>query len=252
MSPVIAVVNQKGGVGKTATTCNLSCALASRGKQVAVLDLDPQGHLSASLGVTEWRDGGVDSLIFEGEELGSVQSKVRENLFLVPPGQRLGELESSVKPSAEWGFRLREALAGQLSPFDYLLIDCPPASGMLVMNALMAADQILTPVVGDYLGLRGLSHLMMTLQRVQAASGKSYRHDIVLTRYHSRGRLAREVRDKLMTYFPGKVLATPVREIVAIAEAPSYGKSIFEYRRSSHGATDYGALAEDFLTHRVM
>ena len=248
----VAVLNQKGGVGKTATTTNLSHALALSGNKVAVVDLDPQGHLTAGLGVDPMNTAGVDRLLLDGGKAEDLAINVRDNLDLIASGPNLGEVERISENNSEWGFRLKHALAEWQDQYDYVFIDCPPASGMLVMNALMASDELLTPVVGDYLALRGLSFLVSLLRRIETASGKRYPHRLILTRFHTRRRLASEVREKLISYFPKKILETPIRETVAIAEAPSYGKTIFEYNKKSYGALDYQQLADDFTHNRVI
>lgn len=249
---MIAVVNQKGGVGKTTTTVNLAHALALSGKPVTAIDLDPQGHLSASLGVDAQQVCGIDEVLLEGAPIDDSLMAVREGLRLIPAGPRLGEMELLSEGGARRGYRLRDAATGRFDDQAFVLLDCPPASGLLLMNALIAADEVIMPVVGDYLGLRGLSHLMQTLSKLEHTSGRMLRQWIVLTRFHARRRLTKDVLDKLLQYFPGKVLATPIRETVALAESPSFGQTIFEYSHRSHGAADYRALAEDFMGGRMM
>lgn len=250
--PTIAVINQKGGVGKTATTANFAHALALRGKSVLAIDLDPQGHLSSTFGLSPSDYDGTGGVLLEQMAIDDVIIEGRDNLDVIPAGAKLGDMELLAENSAEWGGRLKRALAPVKDEYDYILFDCPPASGMLVMNALLAADEVLVPVVGDYFGMRGLSYLMSTLRRVQKAARKTFGLHVVVTRFHSRRRLANEVVEKLVHYFPGKVLATPIRENVSIAESPSRGLTIFEYRKNSNGAQDYSAMADDFLAGRVM
>jgi chromosome partitioning protein len=247
----IAIMNQKGGVGKTTTTANLSHALALAGKSVLALDLDPQGQLGATLGVRAGQQRGMDAVLMEGSPLAEVCVEVRPNLFLVPAGQRLGELEQLNKGGSTRGMLLNKAMQEVEGP-DFVFIDCPPASGLLVMNALFAADELLIPVASDYLALHGVSRLMGLIQCVEDAVGKWREKWVVLTRFQKRRSLANEVCTKLREYFPAHVLATPIREAVALAESPGFGMSIFEYNKDSNGAEDYRSLAQDVLKGRTM
>ncbi|MFW6278032.1 MAG: ParA family protein [Halorhodospira sp.] len=247
---VVAFLNQKGGVGKTTSAVNVAHAWARAGRQVVGIDLDPQGHFAASLGL-EGLDPGLDEVLFEGVALTERLQPARDHLQLIPPGPRLPEAEQ-MSGGRERGWRLQQAIAG-LDPFpDYVVIDCPPSSGLLAMNALLATDELIMPVSCDYLALEGLAGLMRTLLRVERGLG-AYTHKYVLVnRYNERRRLPREVLGKLREYFPGQVLCTPVRDNVALAEAPGFGQTIFEYRPGSHGASDYEALAEDIEQYRVL
>ena len=251
----IAVINQKGGVGKTTTSVNLAHALALQGQRVSLIDLDPQGHLSTCLALASREfdiSRGMDAVLLEGEDIESVCCVLDSGVRVIPAGARLNEVEHLTTGGATRGMRLKEALQGRLADQDVLIIDCPPSSGLLAINALFAADEVLVPVVGDYLALCGVSQLMQTIRRFESISGKTLRTWFVLTRFHPRGRLAREVMDKLMRCFPGQVLGTAVRETVALAESPAHGKTIFEYRPKSHGAQDYQLLAQDLMQERAL
>lgn len=248
---MIAVMNQKGGVGKTTTTLNLAHALAKSGRRVIALDLDPQAHLTASFGIDNDACAGVDSLILDGAALDDVKQEVRDGLDLVPAGPRLGEVEQMRDGGSQRGWLLKKALADSVDE-DVVLIDCPPSAGLLAMNALLATDEILIPVSGDYLALHGLSRLMGILQHIEVSLNRVSRKWVVLTRFQERRRLAREVKDKLLEHFPQQVLATPIRENVSLAESPSFGQTIFEYQARSAGALDYRQLAGDLMAGRVM
>ena len=247
---MIAVMNQKGGVGKTTTTMNLAHALAMSGKAVTVIDMDPQSHLTASFGAELPEQAGIDSVLMGDNKLADVKIKIRENINLVPAGSRLGELEQIAVGGAKRGWLLHDALKNQRNQ-DYVFIDCPPSSGMLTMNALLAAKEMLIPVSGDYLALHGLSRLLNILKHVEDRLKHVTKKWLVVTRFHSRRKLAQEVHTKLLNYFPGQVLATAIRENVSLAESPSYGKTIFEYKNSCNGAHDYRELADDLLKGRT-
>ncbi|WP_126454262.1 ParA family protein [Sulfuriflexus mobilis] len=247
---MIAVMNQKGGVGKTTTTLNLAHALALAGKSVTVIDMDPQAHLTASFGAEMKMQSGIDEVLLGESDINDVRVKVRDKLQLIPAGTRLGELEQVATGGARRGWLLSDAVKG-LPGQDFVLIDCPPSSGMLTMNAMLAAKEMLIPVAGDYLSLHGLSRLLNILKHIETRLKHATKKWMVVTRFHGRRKLANEVRGKLMDYFPGQVLATPIRETVALAESPSFGQTIFEYQKSSNGAKDYLELADDLLKGRT-
>lgn len=247
---MIAVMNQKGGVGKTTTTLNLAHALALAGKSVTVIDMDPQAHLTASFGAEMKMQSGIDEVLLGESDINDVRVKVRDKLQLIPAGTRLGELEQVATGGARRGWLLSDAVKA-LPGQDFVLIDCPPSSGMLTMNAMLAAKEMLIPVAGDYLSLHGLSRLLNILKHIETRLKHATKKWMVVTRFHGRRKLANEVRGKLMDYFPGQVLATPIRETVALAESPSFGQTIFEYQKSSNGAKDYLELADDLLKGRT-
>jgi chromosome partitioning protein len=248
----IAVMNQKGGVGKTTTTINLAHALALAGHSVLALDLDPQGQLGAGLGVVSNGHGGMDEVLISGESLRHVVHAARERLQVAPAGPRLTEFEFVNDGGASRGFRLSESMKGGIGNEEFILIDAPPSGGLLAMNALLAVEEVLIPVTGEYLALHGISRFMQVLNHIDESLQRKTRVWIALTRFNERRRLAREVRDKLMEYFPNAVLATPVRESSAIAESPAVALSIFEYQRRGNGAADYRQLADDLINARTL
>lgn len=238
-------------MGKTTTSAHLAHALALRGIRVAAVDLDPQGHLSACLGFARQNDHGVGDVVLDGVDARAFCVEARKNLQLLPAGTSLKRLEVDGSPrigAAEFARQLRSIFAES----QYVVMDCPPASGRIIDFALTAADSVLVPVAADYLALRGLSDLVATLRGYAAMHQDLLPQALVLTRFHVRRRLCHEVREKLLEYFPGQVLATPIRETVALAEAPSFGKTVFEYRRKDYGARDYKDLARDFVQGRFM
>jgi chromosome partitioning protein len=249
---MLAVINQKGGVGKTTTTLNLAHAIAQGGKRVLCVDLDPQAHLTAGFGMLEHGQKGIADLLLGEEEFAKVVAPARERLDLIAAGERLGELEHMSQGGAKRGWLLRDALSDSAQGYDYVLIDCPPSSGILGMNALLAAREVLIPVSGDFFALQGLSRLMGIFQHIEEVLKTRSEKWVVLTRYQERRRLARDVRDKILGYFPDRVYRTPIRESVALAESPGFGKTIFEYQGKSNGALDYMDLANDVIHGKVM
>ena len=244
----IAVINQKGGVGKTTTTANLAHALALTGQRVIAIDLDPQSHLAAHLGVFERGQAGIDELMLGRVSAAEVNIiDARDNLKLIPAGADLGLVERNTSDGLI-GQRLRALVQSYKENCDFLLIDCPPASGLLIDYTLTAVDETIVPVASDYLALRGLSDLIATLRTFEEEHDvAAFNQWVVVTRFHKRRRLSWEVRDTLISYFPDRVLETAIRETSVLAECPGFGKTAFEYKRGNHGATDYGALAHNLL-----
>lgn len=247
---VISVINQKGGVGKTTTATNLAHGLALNDYSVLAIDLDPQAHLASSLGVTREDIAGLDAVFLKGIPLQSVQIPVRQNLYLVSAGGHLNEVEN-LEGGKSRGLLLKKAIEEYQGDVDFILIDCPPSSGLLVINALFATDEIIIPMTGDYLAMQGLSHLMATLQNFEQALQKTYRQWIVLSRFHDRRKLAQEVKEKLIEYFPDAVLKTSISEAAVLAESPGFGKTVFEYKPSSKSTDEYISLVEDLIKGRV-
>ncbi len=248
---VLAVLNHKGGVGKTTTCLNLVSAYADQGLKVLAIDLDPQSHLAVSLGFNDPGNSGLDEIFFEHAALQDYVQTVRENLHLLVAGYRLGEAERLAAKGRSQAVIVRDAIESVLDEYDLILMDCPPTSGLLNFNALYAANEVVIPVSSDYLALHGLSQLLHTLNSAEKFMQKKLQRWIVLTRFATRRRLSNQVRDKLIKYFPNQLLPTVIRENAALAESPSFGKSIFDYSKHSNGAQDYAALADDILYKRV-
>jgi chromosome partitioning protein len=250
MTRIIAIMNQKGGVGKTTTTVNLGHALARAGKKVSLLDTDPQGQVATGLGLTN--DKGLDNVLLNGEAIDDYIIQARDNLTIVPAGDELANFEHVSDGGSSRGHKLRLAIeASSLMESDYVLIDCPPSSGLLGINAMFAANELIIPVSGDFLSLQGLSRMMHILRRAESLSGHDIKLWLVMTRMQMRRRLTNEVRSKVLKYFPGRVFSTVIRENVSLAESPSFGKTIFDYKEGSAGGEDYQSLAEDLLTGRT-
>lgn len=251
-SRIVAVLNQKGGVGKTTTSVNLTHALARSGKRIGVIDLDPQNHLSVSLGMHAKQQPGIDDVLLGKRSLEQQAVVIRDNLRLIPAGPRLQEIEQLTEGGAHRGNLLRDAIKHWSTPPEFVFIDCPPSSSILVANALFAANEILIPMTSDYLALQGLSHLVGTIKKFESALNKQYYLRLVMSRYVATRRLSRVVLNTIQKYFPGQILATSIRETAALAECPSFGKTIFEYQPRSRAASDFTALANDYLQDRVM
>ncbi|PHS27217.1 MAG: cobyrinic acid a,c-diamide synthase [Methylophaga sp.] len=251
MSRVIAIMNQKGGVGKTTTTINLGHALALAGKKVTLLDMDPQGQTATGYGVAATLPG-LDEVLLDDVHLDELTISVKDNLTVVPAGKRLADFEHMTTGGSERAYVLQKAIAvSSLSEQDFVLIDCPPSSGLLGMNAMFAAAEVLIPISGDYLSLHGLSRMIQILKRAESLTGQTIKLWLVSTRMQLRRRLTQEVRNKILKYFPGRVLNTVIRENVSLAESPSFGQTIFDYKNTSAGAEDYSALAQDLLKGRT-
>lgn len=249
---VVAIINQKGGVGKTTTSTNLSHAIAKTGKKVTVIDLDPQGHLAISFGVINLNRPGIDEIMLGQMDLDEYLVPTRENLQMIVAGTRLQEIEQLSEGGAKRGDLLRKALHENLPDQDFVFIDCPPSSGLLVANALFAADEILIPMASDFLALQGLSHMMGTIKRFEKALKKKYKISLVMSRYATTRKISKEVLNTMLKHFPNQILSTVIRETALLAECPSAGKTILEYRSGSRSARDFRHLAQDFLEGRVM
>jgi chromosome partitioning protein len=252
----IAVINQKGGVGKTTTAVNLAAALARRGERVCVLDLDPQAHATTHFGVEPDGDRpSVYDVLVRGRALADVRRDVGENLALITSDINLAAAEVELAGVVGREVILREALAQDAESFDYLLMDCAPSLGVLTINALAAADEVFIPLQPHFFALHGLSKLLETTALVGRRINPGLRvSGVVVCLYDGATRLAQEVvrdlkafldasRSTNVPWAAARVFASKVRRNVKLAECPSFGKTIFEYAPKSPGAEDYAALA---------
>jgi chromosome partitioning protein len=257
----IAVMNQKGGVGKTTTAVNLSAALADSGQRVCLVDLDPQAHASLHLGVTV-RDGqlSIYDILTCGRSFPEVRQQVGERLWLVPAHLDLAAAEVELAGEVGREVILRDKLAQDDAEFDYMLIDCPPSLGVLTINALTMVHEVFLPLQPHFLALHGLSKLLRTIEIVSQRLNPTLKlSGVLLCMYDANTRLANEVSQDVSSYFQGdkaprgvashaKAFNTRIRRNVRLAEAPSFGQSILQYAPSSNGAEDYRALAAEVLT----
>jgi chromosome partitioning protein len=247
---ILAISNQKGGVGKTTTAVNLATAIAAVNKKVLVIDLDPQGNASTSLGIDhKHRTVGTYHVLMGDAPLSAaiVPSAV-PNLSVVPSGVDLAAAELELVDIENRHARLKDALAAHGDSFDYILIDCPPSLGLLTLNALVAAQAVMVPLQAEFLALEGISHLAKTIERVR----KSFNPDlelqgIVLTMVDGRNKLSEAVESDVRSYYGAKVYKTTIPRNVRISEAPSYGKPVLLYDFQSKGARAYLELAGEVL-----
>ena len=250
LAKTIAIVNQKGGVGKTTTCVNLSAALTEAGKRVLLCDFDPQANSTSGMGVDKTVSRGVSDVL-----IGSIPAREA-----VAP-TRFGDVMPSNKALAGAGIELigmdqresllKNALEQVAEDYDYIFIDCPPSLELLTLNALCAADSILVPVQGEYYALEGLSDLMNTVRIVRRSLNPRLELEgVLLTMFDGRTNLALQVAEEVKHYFPGKVYATVIPRNVRLSEAPSHGKRISAYDRTSRGAEAYTAFAAEFLNKR--
>ncbi len=245
MANIIAVLNQKGGVGKTTTAINLAAYLAKAGRSVLLVDADPQGNTTSGLGLDKQaQTATLYDVLFSRAEATSTIQKVHPKLFIMPSNANLAgaEVELVSMPSRE--LALRNALANL--DYDYILIDCPPSLGLLTVNALAAANSVLIPVQAEYYALEGLSQLLSVIQQVRQAVNPGLDIlGVVITLYDSRNSLSDQVRKELENYFGEKLFKTIVPRNVRLAEAPSFGRTIIEHDKWSKGARAYKALAHE-------
>ncbi len=257
----IVVMNQKGGVGKTTTSVNLAAGLAKQGRRVCVIDLDPQGHASLHLGVEAFGQTPTVYDVFAGrKKLADVAQLACENLWVAPADLDLAATELELVDARDREIVLRQAMAEMTAtqPFDYFVMDCPPSLGVLTINALTAAKEVFIPLQPHFFALQGLSKLFETTALVKRRLNRELRvGGIVMCLYETGTRLAADITDDLMRFLEqsdpnspwklAKLFDTRIRRNIKLAEAPSFGQSIFDYAPKSTGAIDYAELVKEVI-----
>ena len=251
MGKIIAVANQKGGVGKTTTSISLSAALAEKKKSVLLVDCDPQGNATSGFGIDKSAlEKSVYDILIEDMPIDQVVMDTEYGVRVVPSVIDLAGAEVELVDLPDKQYRLKKALDAVRNYFDFIIIDCPPSLGHITLNALAAADSVLLPLQCEFYALEGLTQLMSTIQLVQEQINENLEVEgLLLTMYDGRTRLSIQVEEEVRSHFADKVYETKIPRNVRLSEAPSYGQPIFAYDPQSKGALAYMSLAEEVLAH---
>jgi chromosome partitioning protein len=247
---LLAIANQKGGVGKTTTAVNLSACLAAKGKRILLIDLDPQGNATSAVGLEDTAGQSLyEALIGHANIKEKIIATRFDRLSMIPADLDLAGAEIEVARLDDHLTRLRDVLAAlnTETEFDYLFLDCPPSLGILMTNALAAAHQLLIPLQCEYFALEGLSKIVHLVSQMRAVNHHLSIGGIIMTMYDARTNLSQQVVNEVRKHFPDLVYQTIIPRSVRLGEAPSFGKPIIEYEPNGAGATAYRALAEEFV-----
>lgn len=249
-SKVIAVINQKGGVGKSTSVVNLSACLGENKKKVLVVDFDPQGNTTSGYGIDkeELEHDVYDVILHDYPIEETIRETCVQNVFIVPATIQLATAEIELVSAMARESVLKEALNGIKDEFDYVFIDCPPSLGLLTINALVAADSLLIPIQCEYYALEGVAKLLESMQMVKRRMNPDLEiFGVVMTMYDSRTTLSKQVVDEVQSYFGKKMFKTIIPRNVKLSEAPSHGLPVIKYARVSKGALAYGKLAREVV-----
>lgn len=250
MGKIISITNQKGGVGKTTTSVNLSAALGAQGMRVLLVDVDPQGNSTGGLGINKRQvaQSSYDLLTSNVPAQDIILHTNFENLHVLPANIQLAGAEIELVEMDRRELRLKTALLPVSDLYDYIFIDCPPSLGIITLNALCASNTILVPIQCEYYALEGLSQLMLTVKSVKKLYNEHLELEgVLLTMYDGRLNLTQQVVEEVKKYFPKKVFSTVIPRAVRLSEAPSFGEPILYFDRNSKGATAYNGLAGELL-----